>query len=267
MYEERNYIGWVAGIAALVAVAAIGYNAWRQTRPVTVPPPVPQAEAPASAPAAAAEPQVQHPLPVREAESLPSLEKSDVLLTESLAQLLSRKDLGELFIVDGLVRRIVATVDNLPRDKVATKIMPAKPVPGAFAVDQRGDEAVIAAGNAPRYTRYVQLMQSLDVKGAVALYVKLYPLFQRAYEELGYPKGYFNDRVVEVIDHLLAAPEVRGPIKLVQPKVRYAFADPALEALSAGQKIMVRIGADNAARVRVTLREVRRELTEQAPKK
>jgi len=264
MYEERNYLGWVAGIAALAAVAAIGYNAWRQMQPVKVPAPVPQAEAPPSPPAV--EPQVQHPLLVNEAESLPPLEKSDVLMTEALAQLLDRKLLGELFIVDGLVRRSVATIDNLPREKAATKVMPVKPVPGAFAVDQRGDEIVIAAGNAARYSRYVQLAQSIDVKSVAALYVRLYPLFQRAYQELGYPKGYFNDRLVEVIDHLLAAPEVRGPIRLVQPKVRYAFADPALESLSAGQKIMVRIGADNAARVKATLRQLRRELTEQPPK-
>jgi hypothetical protein len=264
MEQERNYLGWVAGIAALVAVAAIGYNVWRQTQPVKVPSPVPPAEVPASRPAV--EPQVQHPLSVNETEPLPALEKSDVLLTESLAQLLGRQSLSELFIVDGLVRRIVATIDNLPREKVATRILPLKPVPGSFVVDQRGDEIVLAPGNAARYSRYVQLAQSIDVKGAAALYVKLYPLFQRAYQDLGYPQGYFNDRVVEVIDHLLAAPEVRGPIKLMQPKVRYVFADPALESLSAGQKLMVRIGPDNAARVKARLRELRRELTEQPPK-
>jgi hypothetical protein len=264
MDRERNYLGWVAGIAALVAVAAIGYYAWRETQSVKVPPPVPQAEAPGSK--LAAEAQVRHPLPVHETEPLPTLETSDELLRQSLAQLLGRKNLSELFVVDGLVRRIVATVDNLPREKLATRILPFKPVPGTLAVDQRGDEIVLATGNAARYSRYAQLAQSIDVQSATALYVKLYPLFQRAYQDLGYPQGYFNDRVVAVIDHLLAAPEVRAPIRLVQPKVRYVFADPALESLSAGQKIMVRIGPDNAARVKSVLREMRRELVVQAPK-
>lgn len=27
-------------------------------------------------------------------------------------------------------------------------------------------------------------------------YVRLYPLFQKAYVELGYPNGYFNDRLI-----------------------------------------------------------------------
>ncbi|MEJ2700374.1 MAG: DUF3014 domain-containing protein, partial [Desulfuromonadales bacterium] len=63
------------------------------------------------------------------------------------------------------------------------------------------------------------------------------------------------------IDHLLAAPEVQGPIRVVRPSVRYKFADPDLEALSAGQKILIRMGPDNAAKVKAKLREIRQELT------
>lgn len=265
MDAERNYVGWAVGIAAVIAAAAIGYYFW-QSQAVKVPPPLAQSEAPASAPVSPPEPQIQHPLQVS-GEPLPPLEQSDSLLQESLAQLLGSKNLSELFFIDRIVTRIVATVDNLPREKVATRIMAAKPVAGSFVIDRQGDEMALGAGNSARYARHVQLLESVDVKRAVALYVRLYPLFQRAYTELGYPKGYFNDRLVEVIDHLLATPEVRGPIKLTQPKVRYQFADPAFESLSAGRKIMLRIGADNAARVKGTLQELRRELIEQAPKK
>lgn len=79
--------------------------------------------------------------------------------------------------------------------------------------------------------------------------------------DLGYPKAYFNDRLIEVIDHLLAAPEVPAQTKLVQPKVFYQFADPDLETRSAGQKILMRIGNENAARIKAKLREIRSELT------
>jgi hypothetical protein len=101
----------------------------------------------------------------------------------------------------------------------------------------------------------------------VAVYVRFYPLFQQQYEELGYPGKYFNDRLVEVIDHLLAAPEVQGPIRVTQPKVLYEFADPKLEALSAGQKIMVRMGAENAVKVKAKLREIRSALVSAGPKR
>jgi len=42
-------------------------------------------------------------------------------------------------------------------------------------------------------------------------YFKLYSLFQQSYEDLGYPGQYFNDRLVEVIDDMLRAPEVQAP--------------------------------------------------------
>ena len=65
---------------------------------------------------------------------------------------------------------------------------------------------------------------------------------------------------MEVIDHLLETPDVKGPIALTRPGVFYEFADPSLEARSAGQKILLRIGSENAATVKEKLRELRREV-------
>jgi hypothetical protein len=107
-------------------------------------------------------------------------------------------------------------------------------------------------------------MEAVDTGRLVALYVRFYPLFQQAYRELGYPKGYFNDRLVEVIDHLLVTPEITGPIRLTKPWIMYEFADPALEARSAGQKTLIRMGPANALRVKAKLREFRRQIAGRA---
>jgi hypothetical protein len=104
-------------------------------------------------------------------------------------------------------------------------------------------------------------MEAVEAKRLVAAYAHFYPLFQVAYQELGYPNRYFNDRLVEAIDDLLAAPEVAAP-QLVQPKVLYQFADAELEARSAGQKILMRMGPQNAARVKAKMRSIRTELTQ-----
>jgi hypothetical protein len=90
-------------------------------------------------------------------------------------------------------------------------------------------------------------------------------LFQEAYESLGHPPQYFNDRLIEVIDHLLASPDVKGPIALARPNVLYEFADPALEARSAGQKVLIRMGSENATAVKDKLRELRAELIARSP--
>ena len=106
----------------------------------------------------------------------------------------------------------------------------------------------------------MRVLQTLDSRALARGYADSYPLFQRAYAELGFPNNRFHDRLLEAIDDLIEAPEPAGPVKLVRPKVFYQFADAELESLSAGQKIMVRMGAENAAKVKAKLREIRREL-------
>ena len=107
-------------------------------------------------------------------------------------------------------------------------------------------------------------MKNADAAQVAAVYRHFYPLFQQAYVDLGYPDGYFNDRLVEVIDHLLATPDVAGPIKLTQPGVFYQYADPSIEERSAGQKLMIRLGSENAAIVKEKLRALRKEVTKQS---
>ena len=121
-----------------------------------------------------------------------------------------------------------------------------------------GDDLVISADNRERYAPYVTLPEAVDIRYLAALYARFYPLFQQAYQELGYPQGYFNDRLVAVLDHLLATSEPAGPLHVIQSKELYQFANPELERLSAGQKILVRMGPDNAVRIKARLREFRR---------
>jgi hypothetical protein len=99
-----------------------------------------------------------------------------------------------------------------------------------------------------------------------AVYLRFYPLFQKAYQDLGYPTGYFNDRLVTVIDMLLATPQITGPIELVRPNVMYVFTDRKVEALPAGQKLLIRMGADNATAVKAKLMELRAIITAAPPK-
>jgi hypothetical protein len=243
------------GLAAIVAVG--GYLWWK--RQETPPPPVAKVEAPPAPAPAPAEPEIEHPIAQAEPpEPLPALADSDAAIRKSLAGAVGEKALGEFLLASGIVRKFVATIDNLPRPKLSQKIVPVKPPSGSFVVAGTGDAAVIAADNAARYAPYVKAVEAIDTGKLVAVYVRFYPLFQQAYRELGYPKGYFNDRLVQVIDHLLLTPEITGPIRVAQPKVLYEFADPELESRSAGQKLLMRIGVDNAQRVKAKLREIRR---------
>jgi hypothetical protein len=256
---------WLA-VAIVVCGLAAGFYFWLWSPKEA--PPAPPAARPEAAPKPETKPapQIQFPLPqASESPSLLALDQSDAVLRDTLASLVGQKNLEQLFNLQNLVRRIVATVDNLPREKVAQRLMPVKPASGPFLVSGEGENRTISPQNSARYRPYVALAESVDTAKLVAAYVRYYPLFQQAYRELGYPQGYFNDRLVQVIDHLLVAPEIKGPVKLVQRKVLFEFADGELEARSAGQKILIRIGPENAARLKAKLRDIRRELIGQPP--
>lgn len=252
-------------LVALIGLAA-AYYYWQASERQKATHPV-RTEAP-PAPAAKVEPQIRYPIQETQspAKPLPPLDQSDAAMQDALAGFFGQKPVEQFFDLKEIVRRFVVTIDNLPRKKVPMRYRLFKPTAGKFLATGEQENVFIHPDNSRRYSPYVRLAEAVDIKTLVAAYVHFYPLFQQEYKNLGYPSGYFNDRLVEAIDDLLAAPDVPGRIKLVQPNVLYEFADPDLEALSAGQKILLRMGGENAARIKARLRDVRRELTGQIPK-
>lgn len=281
-------------VALLVAVllGAAGWYFWQQQQVRPMPPPVsPPVSGPVTpdvpAPAPPEEPAIRHPVEAIETPApkasrpLPTLAQSDAFMTSELSEWLGRKNVRSFLQLDGFVRRVVATVDNLAREHAPPSMWPVQPTPGRFTTLAPGGapagEAAetISPDNSRRYTPFVLFVESVDMVQAVQLYVRLYPLFQQAYEELGYPRKYFNDRLVQVIDHLLATPvqsgpvsvslvDVKGPIPSERPWLRYEFTDPDLQALSAGQKILIRTGPANHRRLKARLLALRKLLTKAA---
>jgi hypothetical protein len=140
---------------------------------------------------------------------------------------------------------------------------------------QQNGTTVLSPDNELRYTPLVLLVEAVSIERAVDLYARMYPLLQQAYEGLGYPNRSFNDRLLEVIDLLLATPEpaapvrldqleFKGPVRSQQPWVHYRFADPALESLGAGQKMLIRTGPVNERRLKGKLLEIRKRIAERS---
>lgn len=195
-----------------------------------------------------------------EQPALPKLSESNEFMLGILAGLVGNKSLTNLFYTKQIIHNIVATIDNLPRRHLPLSVMPVKPVQGSFITEGSENDKTISPKNAARYSAYVRIAELIDAQKLGEVYVRLYPLLQQAYEELGYPKKYFNDRLLVVLNHLLAAPDLNDPVKLVQPNVFYLYADPNLEARSAGQKILMRMGSKNEAKIKAKLREIKRQV-------
>ena len=265
--------------SVVVAIGVAGAVVWfqrpvlRETAPLAVPAAAPPAAAPEPAPAPG--PMVKYPI-----EALtdtpgpppPPLDQADRYVQQALFGLIGRAAVLSSLRPESFVRRAVTTVDNLGRRRAPSAMWPVRQTPGHFAVLSRSEGIVVNPDNSLRYSPFVSLVVSVDTARAVVLYARLYPLFQRAYEELGYPGQYFNDRLVSVIDELLQTPErsgplrvelteVKGAMKSLQPWTRYRFSDPQLESLSAGQKMLLRAGPANERRLKAKLADIRRRLT------
>ena len=211
----------------------------------------------------------RYPMPVpqtspevkRNLVPLPPLDDSDAYFLLEIGSVFGT-GIESLLTRDAVIDRLVTTVDNLPRGELPEKIRPVGRLAEPFTTDTNGDDAILLGISS--YSRYDALVAQLyyaDLDAVYDMYRRYYPLFQKSYQRLGYPDAYFNDRLVEVIDHLLTAPQPDGPIILVRPNVLYEFADPDLEALSSGRKLLLRMGPNNAATLTRMLEKFRSRLT------
>ncbi|HEX6613301.1 MAG TPA: DUF3014 domain-containing protein [Rhodanobacteraceae bacterium] len=255
----RSAAQWIA-IIVLLAVIAIAIWFFVFVRPgPRGPSPAVLNPPPASASTAPEYPINRASVPASNASTaLPNLHDSDAAVMQALLAIPGAQGLRDLLVQQAIIPNIVATVDALPRQTFgSTRIMPLRTPGGTFTVEQNNGQTLIGARNYQRYAPYMQVLKSVDDKALVAWYVHNYPLFQQAYRELGYPKGYFNDRLIATIDNLLATPEPKQPIAVKKSGAFYVYADPQLESLSAGQKMLLHTGPENEAQIKIKLQDLR----------
>lgn len=227
-------------------------------------------------PAKAVEPRL--PMPPRHPVSLPNklseteteqasepsfpltLGEGDAYLKERLPQLLKNRDLRSLLILKYFIQKLVVIIDHLPEASIPRQHLPLRPPESGFLTTGTVDQLVIDERNANRYAPYVKLLESIPDAALLRLYQGLYPLFQQAYRENGKPKGHFNDRLIQVIDHLMKTPEPEQPLPVTLHISRFKYTDEFLESRSAGQKTLLRMGVPNTRRIKQKLMTLRQGL-------
>ena len=190
-----------------------------------------------------------------------TLATSDIVVRELVAEISSNPDLALWLVNEDLVRRFVASVDN-----IASGISPRAHLDflrpeGGFEVDQRRNGIlVIESDSYDRYDLVAQVFSSVDTEGAVTLYRELKPLIDEAFAEIGPANTRFDDRLDRAFDLLLAAPVLEGPAEVEQLVVTYAWSDDRIEALSAAQRHLLRMGPENVSLIQDKLRDLRAAL-------
>ncbi|MDT8409817.1 MAG: DUF3014 domain-containing protein [Wenzhouxiangellaceae bacterium] len=182
-----------------------------------------------------------------------------------LASRALRADLAVLLAPDALdrvaeervIERLAATVNSLDGEPLPLRFRPLEHVPGLPLVVAENDHWRLPDSPDPRYDSYRRMFDQLDAAALAGLFEAFEPALETAWSQLGENRaGGFRARLIEVIEHLSAfeLPDQR-PL-LERPEVLYEFADPELEQLSWGRKILIRIGPAHAAAVQRKLQDL-----------
>ena len=280
---------WIVGLILLV-LAATGFYFFKYHQPAEPMAP----EQPSSGMAVQATPEPEPPPVVAapEAETvgvsgseataqaaveeipLPMLADSDPVVFEAAGELIGQAAVVEFLASDNVISRMVTTVDALGSRQIPGTLQAVRDPAGNFtAISDDSPETIIRneegdpiaqftmdPANYQRYTPYVEIFEAMDAGQLLESYDRHYSLIQEAYRMQGYPQGEFNERLIAVIDELLVTPQVTEPVQLIKPEAYFLFADPELESLTAGQKILVRMGNSNAQRMKTKLMEIREAL-------
>ena len=193
--------------------------------------------------------------PVEPEVTLPPLSQSDTEIKEAVSNYLSNQAV-KLLADDDVIRRTVVYVDNLAKGKVAENHAPVvKPQDGFSVID---DDIIITDPNSyERYTPYVAMFDTMSTAQVVRLYDQYKPLFEEAYEEIGYEGDAFNGTLTDAIDELLATPIPDTALPLVKNSVTYKYAYVEWEQLSSAQKQFLRMGPENMKKVKKRLEEIK----------
>jgi len=254
-------------IVVIAIAAAIWFFAAKQTEQEAVS----QVETPAAQPFPSAVesapdiPQVE-PEPTQGGDDteapppLPPLDESDEFARQTLAPASSSEDFSRWLGSDNLVQKAVAFLDGLSRGNVLRNGLPIEAPEGRFKVIREDDRIWMDESNYARYDRLTAAITSISPQTLASAFHRLRPLLEMAYAELGYPGDRVDNSIIAAIDQVLATPDINMPLALKSESVAYKFADPSLEALPAAQKQLLRMGPDNAAKIKAHLTEIRAAL-------
>ena len=202
-------------------------------------------------------PELVEPEPVESAlVGLPLLGESDSLARDLVSALSSHPGLAAWLVSEGLIRRFVVAVDNVADGSNPSQHVQFMRPEQRFRVSGAEPNMRVDPRSYSRYDTHSQIIDSLDTQGLAELYVRLEPLMDEAYIELGYPDRRFRDTLERAIIHLGEAPVPGDSPAIVRGAAYYEYADEQLDSLTPVQKQFIGMGPDNVRTVQTKLHAI-----------
>jgi hypothetical protein len=240
-------MGVLMTIGVVAVLAVIGWFWFRAQGP---------GEIPDEAPSPVAAPDTSPAVPDVPPLDLPELSASDAFVRDQVARLSSHPRLAAWLVTDRLIERFVLLVVELAGGSNPSEHVRHMQPQEGFTVREVDGRLVIAPESFRRYDLLAATFASLDTPGTVQLYRQLRPLIDEAFQELGIPDRTFDETLELAIRNVLAAEVPTASPEVVPVEGVYEFRDPALEARRGGEKLLIRMGPQNARRIQEKLREL-----------
>jgi hypothetical protein len=183
-------------------------------------------------------------------EPLPALAESDDFLEKKTLAIANGMKIEPLILKKNMARQFVVFIDNLAQGEVIRKASPLKGPDRNFSVSEVTNKIFIDPDSFHRYDIYANFIAGLNEQELVSTYKELKPLLKEAFDELGYSNISLDERMLQAMKVVLAAPVIEDPIELTSVTVNYHFADLNLEALPNAQKFMIRMGPENTKKIK-----------------
>ncbi|MDO9319603.1 MAG: DUF3014 domain-containing protein [Gammaproteobacteria bacterium] len=201
------------------------------------------------------------PAVIEEVVELPTLNLSDAFVLTRLGALETGARLLELLSSEELVRRFVVFVENVSQGSLPQLEYPVRRLQQPMAVREIDENLYeMQTVSYQRYTPLIDALTAVNPEQALAIYRVLKPLFQEAFAEIGYPNRNFDEVVIRAIDNVLNAQTAEGPFQLVKPKIMYVYADAGVESMTPVEKQLLRMGPQNAEKLKAALTQYREQL-------
>jgi hypothetical protein len=246
---ERSWNPWLIGVAVALAIAGGALARWWTLQQ--------RSSEPGDAPRAVAGTDV----PIAATPALPPLDQMDPYLRTLLRGLSARPELAAWLATDNLIQQMAWTIDRLSHGQSPAGELRVLAPEGVLSTIRAGRSRRIDESSYARYDGLADAFASVDPAAVATAYRTIRPRLNEAYAALGKTESSVDVAVQQALEVLIDTPIPSGPIVVVEGKgATWAFADPALEALTPAQKHLLRMGPRNAGRVIETLKAVRQQL-------
>jgi hypothetical protein len=205
--------------------------------------------------------------PAPAAVELPPLGQMDIFLRALLASLSASPELAAWLATDDLIQQMAHAIDLVSRGQSPSPELGVLRPEGLFQTAGSARAMTIDPATYRRFDGLARAVGSLDPASVAAAYRTIRPRLDEAYRGLGRTSLTVDQAVGAALQALIDTPQVADPVGLVPgPGATLAFADPQLERLPAAQKQLLRMGPENATRVKNALRAIKTALETPPPR-